>query len=138
REGVPHVTYQEVRGSYADGTPYTLHKPAYTFSELAYGSLDDALISPRVGPAVYGLGLLEAVPEADILSRADPDDLDQDGISGRPNWVMDSKGQKKLGRIGWKANKANLYDQTIGAFWVDMGITSEDLHPEDCTPSQTI
>ena len=45
-------------------------------------------LSPRVAPQMIGLGLLEAVPEADILALADPDDADGDGISGRPNIVL--------------------------------------------------
>ena len=45
------------------------------------------MLSPRVAPQMIGLGLLEAIPEADIRARADPDDKDGDGISGRANEV---------------------------------------------------
>ena len=34
-----------------------------------------------------GLGFIDAVSDADILSWADPEDRDGDGISGIPNWV---------------------------------------------------
>ena len=54
------------------------------------------LTSPRVAPAMIGLGLLEAVPEEALLSLADPDDANADGISGRPNRVWD----KVLGQDG--------------------------------------
>src|SRR5437016_9395906 len=39
----------------------------------------------RTTPSVLGFGLLDAVPDEEILAHADPDDRDGDGISGRPN-----------------------------------------------------
>ena len=55
---------------------------------FAYGPFHpDAMLSPRVAPQLIGLGLLEAIPTADILALADPNDADGDGISGRPNIV---------------------------------------------------
>ena len=57
------------------------------------------MISPRVAPQMIGLGLLEAVPEADILALADPDDADGDGISGRPNMVW----SEEIGRADARA-----------------------------------
>ena len=38
---------------------------------------------------MFGLGLLEAIPEATILALADEDDQDGDGISGKANYVWD-------------------------------------------------
>ena len=73
---------------------------------------------------MVGLGLLEAVPEATILERADPDDRDGDGISGRPHWLKGDGGRRKLGRFGWKALSASVQDQTTAAFLNDMGLTS--------------
>ena len=37
-------------------------------------------IGHRTTPSVLGFGLLDAVPDAEILARADPDDRDGDGI----------------------------------------------------------
>ena len=65
-EGRATIAYDEVRGTYGDGTPYTLARPRYSFADLAFGPLDGALVSPRVAPAVIGLGLLEAVPLATL------------------------------------------------------------------------
>ena len=74
-EGRPVVTYEEVPGTYGDGNTYSLRRPVYAFEDLAYGTMDpDLLFSPRVAPAVFGLGLLEAIPEADILGLTDPND----------------------------------------------------------------
>lgn len=137
-EGELVITYEEMPGSYADGTVYSLRSPTYTIESLGYGPIgDDILISPRLAPQVIGAGLLEAIPEADVLAAADPDDADGDGISGRPNRAVDPRtGEVELGRFGWKANVATVEAQAAGAFHGDIGITSE-LHPgQPCTPTQ--
>lgn len=91
-------------------------------------------MSPRIAPQVIGVGLLEAIPEADVRAAADPDDEDGDGISGRINEVWSpTLGRMALGRFGWKANVARLADQTAGALNGDIGITSlTQPEEEDC------
>jgi len=89
-EGRAVISYDEIKGEYPDGTAYSLRRPIYAFTDMAYGEIGaDVMVSPRVAPAVHGMGLLEAIPEATILSFADPDDIDGDGISGRANYVWD-------------------------------------------------
>src|SRR5207237_4245882 len=56
-------------------------------------------IAHRTTPNVLGMGLLDAVPDAEILALADPFDRNGDGISGRPNRTADGR----LGRFGRKA-----------------------------------
>jgi CxxC motif-containing protein (DUF1111 family) len=95
-------------------------------------------MSPRVGPAMIGLGLLEALDEATVVALADEDDADGDGISGRPNHVWDEKRQQPmLGRFGWKANQPTIEQQTAGAFLGDIGITSPMFPTPNCPPAQT-
>lgn len=100
-------------------------------------------ISERGGPIVVGLGLIEAIPDATILQRADPDDLDGDGISGRPNLVDAPEflnlppgpyNGKYLGRFGRKAAAINMLQQTATAYHQDMGITSDFLPDENYNP----
>jgi CxxC motif-containing protein (DUF1111 family) len=90
---------------------------------------------------MIGLGLLEMIDEADIVARADPDDRDGDGISGRPNrvWSMEH-GRPMLGRFGWKAARATIRDQTAGAFSGDMGLSTELLPASagDCTQAEAL
>lgn len=138
-EGQAYIEWTEIAGEYGDGTPYSLRSPTYVFDELAFGPLpDDTLLSGRVAPAVYGLGLLEAIPEADLLALADADDADGDGISGRPNRVWDVEAQAtRLGRFGWKANQPTLRQQNAGAFLGDMGITTSLFPAENCAEGQT-
>jgi CxxC motif-containing protein (DUF1111 family) len=137
-EGNPKVQYEERSGEYADGTPYTLLVPSYVIEDLAYGPLaDDIMISPRVAPATFGLGLLEAIPEADLEAAADPDDSDGDGISGRVNRVWNvEKAKEVVGRFGWKAEQPTVRQQSAGAFLGDMGMTTSLFSSQDCTASE--
>lgn len=136
-EGEPVVTYQDVKGTYPDGTTYTLQKPTYSFKNLNYGAMSGTLISPRLAPQMIGMGLLDAVSEQTILANADENDKNGDGISGRPNYVWDIKNQKKsIGKLGWKANQPSVEQQTAGAFNGDIGITSNLFPNEGLTDFQ--
>ncbi len=137
-EGRVTATLSEVPGQYPDGTPYSLRVPTYAFSNLNFGPFDpQTRVSPRVAPHLAGVGLLEAIPEADILALADPEDRDGDGISGRPNYVLDLTAKtERLGRFGWKANQPSLRQQNAGAFLGDMGITSSLFPQQNCPEAQ--
>ncbi len=138
-EGKTQITWHEEAHNFADGTPFSLRRPTYEFTDLAYGSLGEkTLFSPRVAPPVFGLGLLENIPEAEILSHADPDDRDGDGISGRPNYVWNIEQEStSLGRLGWKANQPTLKQQTAGAFNGDIGITTSLDPNSNCSDLQS-
>ncbi|WP_425403284.1 di-heme oxidoredictase family protein [Hwanghaeella sp.] len=133
------VSYEVVQGTYGDGTAYVLRRPQLSFFELAYGPLDDALTSFRIGQPIYGLGLLEAVPVDEIRSWADPDDRDGDGVSGRMNNVWGGSLETAVpGRFGWKANEPDLVQQTAAAFLGDIGITSNYFPEHDCGAGQEV
>jgi len=103
----------------ADGTVVQLRKP-----KLAFEGATPPVWSLRAAQPMIGAGLLEAVPEADILARvrATPD---QDGVKGRANFVFDPEGGAvRLGRFGWKAGKASLRHQSAEALLLDMAVTS--------------
>lgn len=133
-EGDSYVYYTTIKGNYADGSEYELKKPNYVFKNLAYGELTNVIVSPRVGPQMIGLGLIENIPASDILKNADPEDRNQDGVRGRANIVYSLVEKKMmLGRFGWKAAQPSLLEQNAGAFVGDIGITSW-IHPdEECT-----
>ena len=138
-EGQMAMTYTTHEGQYADGAAWSLEEPHYTLTNLAFGDPQPGLmISPRVAPAMIGLGLLEAIPDSTLEGLADPDDRDGDGISGRVNHVWDFEQQQvRVGRFGWKANQPSLSQQNKSAFRGDIGITSELFPEEDCPPLQT-
>jgi len=131
------ITYSEITGKYADGETYSLRKPTYKFLNPTYGNIENALVSPRLAPQIIGMGLLEAIDEATILSFADENDQNKDGISGKANKVWDEKAKKiVLGRFGWKSNQPSVLQQTAGAFLGDMGITSSLFPNEEFTENQ--
>ena len=135
------VRYTEREVPLAGGEVASLRVPVYAAADLSQGPLaPGAMLSPRVAPQMIGLGLLEAIPAADILAHADPEDADGDGISGRPAVVWSREaGAPMLGRFGHKAGEATVREQSAAAFAGDMGL-STPLHPDrwgDCTPAQT-
>ncbi|WP_375175548.1 di-heme oxidoredictase family protein [Pseudooceanicola sp.] len=133
------VTWEEIPVA-MNGESASLRKPTWAVADLGYGPLaEGAMLSARVAPQMIGLGLLEAIPAADILAHADPDDVDGDGISGRAQVVW-SAGHKRpmLGRFGWKAGMATVRDQSAAAFSGDIGISSPVVPDPwgDCTLAQ--
>ena len=137
-EGQVRIRYQNLPGQFADGTRYTLRKPLYSVTQLAYGPLSPgSMLSPRIAPQLAGVGLLDAIADADILANAAAQAAAAGPIKGQVNRVWDDFAQAlRVGRLGWKANQASVASQTAGAFLGDMGITST-VHPnETCTPTQ--
>jgi CxxC motif-containing protein (DUF1111 family) len=139
-EGRMEIVWSETPVTLADGAVVSLRSPAYAFADPAYGPPAAGLmLSPRVAPQMIGLGLLEAIPAADILAGVDEDDADGDGISGRAQIVPSVEhGVPMLGRFGLKAGAPTVREQSAGAFAGDMGL-STPLHPDpsgDCTAGQ--
>ncbi len=122
------VQWELILGRYPSGEPYVLRRPLVRVSDLAYGPLDSRTrLALRVPLAVFGLGLLEGVPEEEILAYADPGDEDEDAVSGRAQRLRDPvTGATVLGRFGWKASQPSLAAQSTAALANDMGVTSAD------------
>ena len=141
-EGKIHIEHTEKAVELAGGETVTLREPHYSLERLAYGPLhSDLMLSPRVAPQMIGLGLLEIVPEEQILAWADPEDKDGDGISGKAQRVWSNEfGRVMLGRFSHKAGASSIVEQTAGAFAGDMGISSRIIPKDagDCTASQTL
>ena len=105
-------------------------------------------VSLRLPPPVFGAGLIEAVSATTILSLADPEDRDGDGISGRPNWVTPSdyalpnvpasSAGQRIGRFGRKAQTSSILEQTVEAYHQDMGITSDFRPRENHNPLSSV
>ncbi len=132
-EGKVNISYSNVTVTYADGETVTLRKPTYTLQNTYINITGGYSLSPRLAPPVFGLGLLENIPESTLLSFADEGDMDHDGISGRPNYVYNPDTKKReIGRFGLKANTATVRTQAAGAFNQDMGVTSSIFPHESC------
>lgn len=141
-EGRMEIAYSEETVDLSGGETVSLRRPGYAVSGPAYGPLaEDVQLSPRVAPPMIGLGLVEAIPAADILAHADPDDLDGDGISGRPQIVWSvADAAPMLGRFGWKAGNPTIAQQSASAFEGDMGISTPTYGNAagDCTAAQEV
>ncbi|GLU45174.1 di-heme oxidoredictase family protein [Allomuricauda sp. NBRC 101325] len=119
------VSYTPIIEMLADGTTVTLQQPTYYIMDSYIEIPSNALFSPRLAPPVFGLGLLEAIPEATLLAHEDVNDADGDGISGKANYVFDIETQDiQIGRFGWKANTSSILEQCVAAYNHDMGITT--------------
>jgi CxxC motif-containing protein (DUF1111 family) len=77
-------------------------------------------ITDIMAPPLFAAGLIEAIPDEEILKRADPHDADGDGISGRAG----ESAEGAVGRFGWKANFPDVRSFARGAFLDEIGLTS--------------
>ena len=115
------TNFIDTEGTFADGTPYKLRKPEFTFNSAQ----PITLFSARTAPQLVGMGLLEAIDENTLAQQADPTDANGDGISGRLSLVNSApNGTPQVGRFGWKAERASLQEQVANALHVDMGVSS--------------
>ena len=78
-------------------------------------------------PALFGLGLIEAIPDRAILARVDSSDANRDGVSGRAGRAGDGR----LGRFGQKADHASLKDFVETALLTEMGLTTAGRPAEE-------
>jgi len=123
-EGRIEVDYVDRRGRYPDGSAWRLREPRYRLVDLAYGDLHpETVMKPRIGPALFGRGLLEAVPSPalEAVARAQP---------------RAQRGVRSAGRFGWQADVATLEDQTERALQREMGLTTAARPFDDCTAAQ--
>jgi CxxC motif-containing protein (DUF1111 family) len=104
----------------ADGAEVLLKRPRYT---VQLKTARDVRFSARVARRLVGLGLLEALDEGALLARADPEDCDRDGVSGRAAVISEPlSGIVRLGRFGWKGEKVSVEHQVADALQADLGV----------------
>ena len=132
------LAFEYIDGQYSDGEPYQLRKPIIKLVDLGYGELASGIgLSPRFGPNIFGMGLLDAISEQDLIAQEDIDDANGDNISGKYNRVIDVlTNEKAIGRYGFKAKHPNLRQQVTDAFTNDIGIVNPLFPNEVCTSSQ--
>ncbi len=93
----------------------------------------NGVIAGRQTTPLFGMGLIEAIPDQLILWNARlPKPY---GIRGRAALVQDvATGQTRVGRFGWKAQVATLLTFSGDAYLNEMGITSR-LFPQENAPN---
>jgi CxxC motif-containing protein (DUF1111 family) len=128
-------TMVETRAGYRDEDG-SFHAPAggtlmHLFSvpphDCQVSVYDEAnVVAHRISMPLFGVGLVEAIPDETILSLADPEDKNGDGIRGRAAIIDDvATGKKRVGRFGWKAQQATLLAFAGDAYLNEMGITND-------------
>lgn len=125
--GAGPIDVNVTRQAMLDPTSGMVSLPAT--GSMAHRFLRDAMRPPidpasnlfelRQTPPLFGLGLVDRIPEADIVANEDPDDLDGDGISGRACVLSDGR----IGRLGWKANVPNSLEFARDALSNEMGVS---------------
>jgi CxxC motif-containing protein (DUF1111 family) len=92
---------------------------------------DATVFARRIPIPLFGAGLVEAIADDAITALEDPQDRDNDAISGRAARVRDlESGRTRIGRFGWKAQHATLLAFGADAYRNEMGITN-DLFPKE-------
>lgn len=109
----------------ADGSPHVFHPERVP--ALA------TIIVRRRTPPLFGLGLVDATPDADFIALAAMQASGVDGVTGRVNMVDNIRaGMKTAGKFGWKAQVPSLFQFSGDAYMNEMGITTPDFPNESC------
>ncbi|MDB1125881.1 di-heme oxidoreductase family protein [Vibrio algarum] len=137
KEASQAVSYDYQYITFADGDSIELRKPIWHIKANGCEINDDTVLSARVAPPMIGLGLLALIDAQQVIDNQDIDDKNNDGISGRANFVWSiADNGVILGRFGWKAGQPTIHQQVAGAFLGDMGLTTELFKIENCMPKQ--
>lgn len=91
------------------------------------------VVALRESTPLFGLGLIEAIPDATIIANARRQK--RNGVGGRVAMVADlANGGTRVGRFGWKAQLATLLDFSADAYVNEMGITNR-IFPTENSPN---
>jgi len=94
-------------------------------------------LSFRMPTPLFGLGLIEAIPDSAILANSaeDSDSKSRAGIHGHPNAIISAVANRSpndgtITRFGWKAQNKSLLIFAAEAYNVEMGVTNM-LFPQE-------
>jgi CxxC motif-containing protein (DUF1111 family) len=91
------------------------------------------IVAERRTTPLFGLGLVDAVPDATFIRLAAMQARRQPATAGRPNMVVDiTTGQMAVGKFGWKCQVPNLLQFSADAYLNEMGITTPLFPDENC------
>lgn len=91
------------------------------------------IVTQRRTTALFGLGLIDATPDADFVALAQVQSARRNGTAGRVSMVDNIRaGMKTVGKFGWKAQVPTLFQFAGDAYVNEMGITTPDFPQESC------
>lgn len=90
------------------------------------------VVARRRANPTFGFGLVDAVPDESFELLAEMQSWLHPETAGRPNFVVNLKtGEPAVGKFGWKAQAATLFDFSADAYKDEMGITTAGLFSSD-------
>lgn len=91
----------------------------------------------RNSTPLFGLGLIEAIPDKAILENARR--TPGDGVKGRASLTTDIvSGKTMVGKFGWKAQQATILAFAADAYLNEMGITNRFFPTENAPNGDTV
>lgn len=114
-----HGLLSATGGFIAPAIGTVLHKTTRLGRSVNAPQPEAKIFEHRQTPHLFGAGLIDAIDEATIASRADPFDADGDGIRGRLSWTDGGR----VGRFGWKAQVPSLAEFVRDALSTEIGLT---------------
>ncbi|HEY1270003.1 MAG TPA: di-heme oxidoredictase family protein [Candidatus Binatia bacterium] len=91
------------------------------------------IVAKRKTTPLFGLGLVDHVPDAAFLLLAQLEKNVSPSTAGRPNIVTDlATGKPAVGKFGWKGQNPNLLQFSGDAYVNEMGITNPMFPAENC------
>ena len=90
-------------------------------------------VARRRSVSLFGLGLVDATPDATFVTLAAQQAARNDGTAGRVAMVDNlAAGMQTVGKFGWKAQVPTLFQFAGDAYLNEMGITSPFFPNENC------
>jgi CxxC motif-containing protein (DUF1111 family) len=89
--------------------------------------------SSRITTPLFGLGLVDAVPDETFLALARRQREKTPSTAGTAHMVFEiSSGRMRVGKFGWKSQVPTLFQFSGDAYLNEMGITSPEFPDENC------
>jgi len=91
------------------------------------------ILAFRTPPFIFGLGLVDATPDATFIALAAEQAARRDGTAGRVAMVDNhAAGMQTMGKFGWKADVPTLHQFAGDAYLNEMSVTSPEFPDEIC------
>jgi CxxC motif-containing protein (DUF1111 family) len=105
---------------------------AHTFAAETVPAAATIVVQRRSTP-LFGLGLVDATPDADFIALAATQAATRGRVAGRVSLVDNIRaGMQTVGKFGWKAQVPTLFQFAGDAYVNEMGITTPDFPNELC------
>jgi len=90
------------------------------------------VVARRRATPTFGLGLVDALPDETLIRQASRQRQKNPATAGRPNLVVDLRtGLPAVGKFGWKATSATLFDFAADAYKDELGVTTAGFTDPD-------